>query len=386
MEFKLSSEQELLRDSARQMTERRIAPVLAANDPNRALPKAELLRIYGALAEQGLTAPRLPEAAGGAGLSMLDYGVMFEQLPPSVAMSLLGHEVTVARIYAESTAEQRARFLPGLIAGTRIGCSGTTEPNVGSDPRGVETRVREDGDELVIDGAKAWITNVDVCDVINVTAREDVSAQEGRGRLRRIIVDRAESPFETRETACLGLRPGHLGEAVFAGCRVPQANALGASGDAARLLTVTWNGNRPLIGLMAVNLAQRAYDQALAYAGVRVQWGKAIGGHQLVQRLIADMQTAIVTSRLVCYYALDLIDRGERANGTSAMAKRFAIDACAKAIDAAMHVHGAIGVSDEAGLEQLYRDVRMLPIPDGTNEILTLIQARDALGIDAIRG
>lgn len=384
MDFRLSGVQQQLRDLAKELVAREIAPILALNDATRPLPKSELLRVYAVLAEAGLTAPRIPEEAGGSGMSMLDYGLMFEQLPASVAISLIGHEVTVARIYAQSSPEQRERFLPGLLDGTKIGCTGTTEPNAGSDPRGVETRVRRDGDHFVIDGAKMWITNIDVCDIANVTCREG-TGDAGRASLRRVIVERDVSPFETRDIPCLGLRQGHLGEAIFNGTRVPVANALGESGDAAKVLTLTWNSNRPLIGLVAVGLAQQALDLAVAYAGVRRQWGKAIGGHQLVQKLLADIQTAVVSSRLMCYYALETIDRGERANGISAMAKRYATTSCEAAINMAMHVHGAIGASVEAGIEQLYRDVRMLPIPDGTNEILTLIQGRELSGIDAIR-
>ena len=203
--------------------------------------------------------------------------------------------------------------------------------------------------------------------------------------MRRVIVERDKNPFETREIPTLGLRQGHLGEAVFEGTRVPADNALGSSGDVARVLTLTWNGNRPLVGLAAVNLAQKAFDAAREYAKVRVQFGKAIGKHQLVQKNLADIETSIVSARLLCYYALDCIDRGMRTNGISAMAKRYATTACEQAVSLALHVHGAIGISTELGLEQLYRDIRMLPIPDGTNDILTLIQGREITDLRMVR-
>lgn len=384
MDFKLSPEQELLQESARSMVERDIQPVLDQHDADQPLPKAAMLRIYEVLGAQRLTAPRLAEEHGGAGLKMLEYGLMFEALPPVIAMSLLGQECTVARIFFESTEEQRERFLPDLIAGRKICCTGTTEPDVGSNPREVKTRVEEDGDMLVINGTKMWITNAGVCDIINVTCA-DGKDEKGRSRLRRIIVERDESSFQTHEIDCLGLKQGHLGEVVFDNCRVPQSNSLGTSGDAAKVLTMTWNGNRPLVGLAAVHLAQKAFDAAVEYAGLRKQFGKLIGGHQLVQKQLADIETMIVTSRLLCYAALDAVDRGERANGTSAMAKRYATTACERAISEAMQVHGAMGIGRETGLEQLYRDVRMLPIPDGANGILALIQGRELVGIDAFR-
>jgi alkylation response protein AidB-like acyl-CoA dehydrogenase len=384
VDFALTQEQQMMREAARSMVEREIAPVLAAHAPDRPMPKAAALSIFAALANLGITAPRLPERDGGGGLKMLDYGLMFEQLPPVVSIALLAHECTIARIWAETTPENRERFLPELIAGRRICCTGTTEPDVGSDPRSVRTRVVRDGETLVVNGRKMWITNVTICDVINVSCAEGTDAR-GLARLRRVVVDRAQTPFETHEIPSLGLRQGHLGEAVFNDTRVPADNALGASGDAARMLTLTWNGNRPLVGLAAVHLAQRALDAAREYAGIRVQFGKPIGGHQLVQKNLADIETAVTTSRLLCYYALDQMDRGERANGTSAMAKRYATTACEQAISVAMQVHGAMGISAELGLEALYRDVRMLPIPDATNEILTLIQGREITGLEAFR-
>lgn len=384
MDFALTPEQEMMREAARSMVEREIAPVLAAHDANRPLPKAALLTIYAALAKLGITAPRIPEADGGGGLRMLDYGLMFEQLPPVISISLLAHECTIARIWSETTRENRQRFLPELIAGRKICCTGTTEPDVGSDPRSVKTRVVTEGDELVITGRKMWITNVTVCDVMNVSCAEGID-ERGLSKLRRVVVERDKTPFETREIPSLGLRQGHLGEAVLDGIRVPATNALGNAGDAARTLTLTWNGNRPLVGLAAVHLAQRALDTAREYAGVRVQFGTPIAGHQLIQKNLADIEMAVTTSRLLCYYALDCMDRSERANGTSAMAKRYATTNCEQAISMAMHIHGAMGISTELGLEQLYRDARMLPIPDATNEILTLIQGRELTGLEAFR-
>ena len=384
MDFALTQEQQMMREAARTMVATEIDPVLSAHDPNTPIPKAAMLRIYAALANLGITAPRIPEKDGGGGLRMLDYGLMFEQLPPMVAISLLAHECTIARIWAETTADNRERFLPDLIAGRKICCTGTTEPDVGSDPRSVKTRVTKDGDELVVSGRKMWITNVTICDVLNVSCQEGTDAR-GLSKLRRVVVEREKTPFETREIPTLGLRQGHLGEAILDDVRVPSDNALGNLGDAARMLTLTWNGNRPLVGLAATNLAQRALDKAREYAGIRSQFGKPIGGHQLIQKNLADIEMAVMTSRLICYYALDGMDRGERANGPSAMAKRYATTACEQAVSLAMHIHGAMGISTELGLEQIYRDVRMLPIPDATNEILTLIQGREMTGQEAFR-
>ena len=183
-----------------------------------------------------------------------------------------------------------------------------------------------------------------------------------------------------------GLRQAPLGEVTFSDCHVPKNNLCPDTGETAKLLTVTWLANRPLVGLMAVGLAQKALDAARAYAGIRKQFGRFIGGFQLVQNDLAEIETCILSSRLLCYNALAAIDRGERANGLSAMAKRYAVDSCDRAIALAMRVHGAMGLSTELGLEQMARDVRTLTIPDGTPGILTLIQGRELTGLDPFRG
>ena len=383
MDLSLTSEQQLMVDAAKKMVDRHIQPILAANDRDRPLPKAEILKILAKAADLGLTAARIPEEGGGAGLRMLDYGLMAEQIPPSVALILQPHEATSARIHFGCTPEQRERFLPDLVAGRKIACTASTEPDVGSDPRAVKTTATEDGDHLVLKGRKQWISNATVCDVMNVTCR--MANPDGSTRLARILVDRGESSFEARELDMMGLRQAPLAEVLFDSCRVPRRNLCPDTGDTARLLTLTWLANRPLVGLMAVNLAQKALDAARSYAGVRKQFGRAIGSFQLIQQDLAEIETAVISSRLVCYNALAAIDRGERANGLSAMAKRYSVDCCDRAVALAMRIHGAMGLSRELGLEQIARDVRTISIPDGTPGILMLIQGRELTGIDPFR-
>ncbi|HEY5831702.1 MAG: acyl-CoA dehydrogenase family protein [Hyphomicrobiaceae bacterium] len=385
MDFQLTSEQRMIQESARRMVERDIQPVLDKQDREKPLPKEVMRQLLQVCAGQGLTSARVPQAVGGAGLPTLTYGLMFEQLPPVVGFAIVGQEATATRIAYDSSDEQRERLLPDIIAARKITCTGSTEPDAGSDHRGIKTRAAMNGEHVVINGRKMWITNASICDVINITATLG-KASDGANRMIRVVVDREESPFETSKTPCLGFAQGHLGEVLFDNCRVPKRNILGQEGDAARVLTLTWLANRPLFGLMAVNMAQRALDAAVKYAGDRSQFGRSIASYQLVQELLADISAAVTTSRLICYYALDAIDNGDRANGVSAQAKRYALATCQRAISMAMEVHGAMGISREVGLEQLYRDCRMLPIPDGTNQILALIEGRELTGISTFRG
>ena len=385
MDFALTTEQEAMRDSVQRTVARDIQPVLDQHDRNRSLPKSAYLKLFGILANLGMTAPRLPEELGGSNLTMLDYGIMFEQVPPSVSMSLVSQDVCTARIYAECSPEQKARFLPDLIAGRKLGCTGSTEPGTGSDPRGIKTRVTRKGDKLIINGRKMWVTNISMCDIIIVMC---VDGQEGapEGRIVKVVVERDKSPFEGREIDTIGLNQGLLGEAVFDNCEVPIENLVVSNAGGTAVLKNTWNVNRPLLGLQCVHLAQKAFNAALEYSLLRNQFGKPIAAHQLVQKNLSDAETAILTSRLLCYRALWMIDQGLPAEGTAAMAKRFAQMACQDAVWQAMNVLGAMGLSREARIEEAYRDIRMIAIPDGTNEILTLIHGRELTGMEALRG
>jgi alkylation response protein AidB-like acyl-CoA dehydrogenase len=384
MDFVLNPEQELMRETARRLSARELQPLLDTRGPEKALSRDALLMALGKLAELGLTAARLPESAGGAGLKMLDYGIMLEQVPPPIAISLIAHEASLARLHADGNEEQRARLLPDLIAGKRIFCTGSTEPDTGSDPRGVRSRLSLKGGKLLLDGRKMWITNVADCDAMLVTCLDQRGGAPA-GKVAKIVIDRRYSKFQTRPIATIGLRQGTLGEAVFEGCEVQEENVL-AGGQGTETLKTSWAVNRPLMGLLAVNMAQRAFDIALEYSKVRKQFGKPIGGHQLVQKNLSDIATSIMSSRLLCYYALSTIDNGSAGEGVAAMAKRHAQNACQEAIWQAMNVLGALGLSTEAKVEALYRDVRMIAVPDGTNEVLALIHGRELTGLAAFRG
>ncbi len=384
MNFSPTDDQEMMVAATARMVRDRIEPVMRKHPLNKPLPKQAMLQIYAALAEFGITAPRIPVEAGGGGLKMLDYGMMIEQLPPVVALSLISHEGTISRIHSGCPDDIRKRYLPDLIAGRKIACTANTESDAGSDSGAVKTRLTLSGEHAHITGRKMWITNASICDVVNVSCTMGTD-ERGRPVPRRALVERGESDFEVRETAVTGLQQGHLSEIVFEATRIPASHIIGEAGDAAKTLTMAWNGNRPLLGLMCVHLAQKAFDMALAHAGARQQFGKPLASHQLVQQDLADIETAIVTARLLCYLALDCIDRGLRANGTSAMAKRYATQACERAIHLAMQVHGAMGISEELGIERMWRDARMFQVPDGMNGILALIQGRELTGTSAFR-
>lgn len=385
MDFDLTPDQEAMRDAGKRLVERHITPVLERHPRDRALPKEELRTMLHHFAGMGLTSARLPVAIGGSGISMLDYGIVFEQIPPAVALGLMSHEGSSARLYADGNDEQRSRLLPDFIAGRKIFCTGSTEPDAGSDPRGIKTRLVQREGKLVLEGRKQWVSNIAVCDAILVTCLDCRDGRPGT-RVVKVVLERERSSFEAAHIDMVGYQQGWLGEAVFDETPVFPENVVESARGGIEVLKASWGINRPLFSLSAVHLAQRAYDIAREYAGVRQQFGQPIASRQLVQKNLSDIATAIQTSRLLCYQALSMFDHGKGTEGMAAMAKRHAQNACREAIWQAMNLLGAMGLSIEARVEALYRDVNMIAVGDGTNEILALIHGREITGMEALRG
>jgi alkylation response protein AidB-like acyl-CoA dehydrogenase len=280
------------------------------------------------------------------------------------------------------TPRQKARFLPDLIAGKRLAGTAASEPNVGSDPRGIETSAVADGDHYVLNGTKLWITNGPILDTALVVASLGRD-RAGKNLITRFVVEREASPFESREIPTIGLQQAPLGELSFRDCRVPRENMLGEPGDAHRALTFTWLANRPGIGLFGVHLAQKALDASVAFARARAQFGGPIARFQLVQEMLAEMSTLVDASRLLCYRALALLDRGVWCHRESSMAKAYATEAAVRVTNMAIQLHGSHGLAREAPLEGWARDARMLTLPDGTTQIHQLIIGRELVGVRA---
>ena len=382
MDFEFSETERMLADAARRAVVKEIEPVLDAHPADRPLPKAAMLSLYRSATDLGYPGARISEAEGGSGLTYVMLGILNQLLPPVLALSLLGHESTIKRIEMGGTAAQKARFLPDLLAGRKIAGTAASEPNVGSDPRGIETTAVPAGDHYALNGTKLWASNGSILDTAIVVASLGKD-RDGRNLITRFIVDRAESPFESREVPTIGLQQGHLSELVFRDCRVPKANLLGEPGDAHSSLTFTWLANRANMGLIGVHLSQRALDASVAYAKERVQFGKPIGSFQLVQEMLAEMATLTDASRLLCYRALALLDRGVWCHRESSMAKAYATEAAVRVTNMAIQIHGAYGLTKEFPLERWARDARMITIPDGTTQIQQLIIGRELVGLRA---
>ena len=382
MDFDPTSEQQMMKDAVRKLTQEDLVPVLLREPSDQPLSKTAMLEIYGHLAEFGLTAMRLPEALGGSGMSMVDFGLLMEELPAAIGLSLVSHDGSTVRLATGAHQDLRERHLPDLIAGRKIVCTATSETGAGSHSNAIRASIEVAGDVAKVNGRKMWVTNASVADIYIVTCS---AGKDDRGKQlnQRVLVERDRPGVSVSEIPATGLRQGHMSEVSFDDVEVPAHHVIGEAGDAAKLMTVVWNANRPLIGLMAIGMARQALDMAKDHAAARTQFGRPLAAMQLIQHDLAEIETLIDSARFMCLAALDAVDKGRRANGISAAAKRLATDNAVRAIDLAMNIHGGMGITDELGLEQLWRDARVLQVPDGTLGILSLIQGRELTGVAA---
>lgn len=384
MHFDLTSDQTMLADAAKRLSDETLTPILAAEAPNTPLSKPVMQQIYGHLTEFGITAARLPEEFGGSGLSMLDYGLVMEQLPPAIALSLLSHDGSTVRFNAGADPGVRETYLPAFREGQKIVCTANSEPDAGSDSNAVTTRLEVEGDRAFLSGKKMWITNASICDCMIVSCSTGKD-ERGRPIPQRVLVDLSHSEVGLRETPLAGLKQGHLCEVTFDRTEVPVTHLIGTPGDAGKYMTIVWNANRPLIGLMALGIARQAYQIALDHALERKQFGTTLAAKQLVQQELSDMEAQLISARLTCLMALATLDTGARSNGLSAMAKRLSTEAAVNVINRAMHICGGMGITEELGLAQMWADARVFQVPDGTQGILALIHGRDITGSAAWR-
>jgi len=286
-------------------------------------------------------------------------------------------------------AEVAARLVEPLRRSELVGSNAFTEPNVGSDPSGIECRAEKRGDRYIVNGAKSWISNGHIADVAIVLVQTD--PDKGRAGFRQLVIDRRESPFESRDTPTIGLRAFPTSELYFRDVEVPEINRIGGWKDKQNTVDEADAFSRTLAAiarvragtaLISVGIAQRAFEIALDYVKQRCQFGKEIARHQLVAAMIADMATDIDASRLLCYRAMHARGRPEVE---ASMAKGFATEAAVRVCSTAMQCLGANGLAIENRVERCMRDARMLTIPDGTTQIQKLITGRALTGLSAIR-
>jgi short-chain 2-methylacyl-CoA dehydrogenase len=373
MDFDLSDEHELLRETVRAFAEERIAPVADELDREHRFP----YDIVAELAELGLMGIPIPEEHGGAGGDTLSYAIAVEELTrvdSSVAITVAAHtSLGTMPFLLFGSEEQKREWLPDLASGRKLAAFGLTEPGAGSDAGAARTTAALDGGEWVVNGSKIFITNAGT----DITACVTITARTGEDEISNIVVPNGTPGYVvSAPMRKMGWRASDTRELSFEGCRVPEGNLLGPRGAGFRQFLEILDGGRISVAAMGLGLAQGAFDLATAYAREREQFGKPIASFQAVQFALADMATELEAARGLVYKAAWLKDQGREFAKEAAIAKLYTGELSKRVVDKALQIHGGYGFMDEYPISRLYRDQKVLEIGEGTNEVQRMVIAR----------
>ncbi|WBB65714.1 acyl-CoA dehydrogenase family protein [Micromonospora sp. WMMD812] len=379
MDFRLTEEQEALRESVRDFAREVVAPVIAEHYEKHTFPY-EVIRQMG---KMGLFGLPFPEEHGGMGGDYFALCLALEELArvdSSVAITLeAAISLGAMPIFRFGNEEQKAQWLPKLLTGEALAGFGLTEPGTGSDAGGTQTRAVLDGDEWVINGSKAFITNsgTDITTLVTVTAVTG-TRPDGSKELSTIIVPSGTPGFTVAPGySKVGWTASDTHELTFDDCRVPAANLLGERGRGfAQFLRILDEG-RIAIAALAVGLAQGCVDESIKYAKERHAFGQPIGNYQAIQFKIADMEAKAHIARLAYYDAAARMLAGEPFKRQAAIAKLHASTIAVDNAREATQIHGGYGFMNEYPVARFWRDSKILEIGEGTSEVQRMIIARD---------
>lgn len=377
LSFELGPQQRLLRDEVRRFAEERIRPGLEERDREARFP-AGVVREMG---EMGLLGMLVDEEYGGVGFSPTSYIMVVEELSrvcPAVAVIMsVSSSVCCWPIARFGSEELKREVLPPLASGEVIGGLGLTEPGSGSDAGSLRTTAQKRGDEWVLNGEKAWITNAGYARYYVIMAKTDPDA--GKRGISAFVVPSDAAGLEVGEPEHkMGLRASPTASLLLNDCRVPERYLLGEPGAGFRIALKTLDHSRLGIAAQSVGIHRRALELAVDYARERVQFGKPIARHQAIRFQIAEMATELEAARVLARYAAQF--EGEPGGGRlAAEAKLYASEAANRACYRSLQIHGGNGFSDEYEISRLYRDVRVTTIYEGTSEMQRLVIARQVL-------
>ena len=378
MNFTFTDDHIMMRETARKIAEEKLKP-LAKEIDARETPDLDTLRELG---ELGFMAMMVPEEYGGAGLDTVSYVIVMEEFSKVCASTgvcvSVNNSLFADGVYKFGTEEQRKKYLPPLGVGQAQACLGLTEPGAGTDVGSTATTAVKDGSDYIINGKKHFVTNGGFADYLMVL----VSTEPGTGHrgLSMVIVEKDTLGFSVgRHELKLGIRGSDTSELLFDNCRIPQANRLGEEGRGLKISLTILDGGRIGIAAQALGIAQAAYDDAVAYAKERTQFGKPIAEFQAIAFKIAEMATELEAARLVTYKAAWLKDQGEDYKMASSMAKLYASEASIRITNEALQIHGGYGYVRDFNVERYYRDARITTIYEGTSEAQKIVISRDIL-------
>jgi len=377
MDDLLTEEHKLIRETARAWVKKEVSPIIELAAEKCEFPK----HLLAGLGEIGAFGPYIPENYGGPGLDQISYGLIMQELErcdsglrstASVQSSLVMYP-----IWRYGTEEQKQKFLPKLATGEMMGCFGLTEPDHGSNPGGMTTHFKADGDEVILNGAKMWISNAPFADIAVVWAKNEA------GRIQGIVVERGMEGFSTPTMhGKWSLRASDTGELIFDNVRVPKSNILpGRDGLGAPLSCL--DSARYGIAWGAIGAALDCYDTALRYAKERIQFDRPIGQFQLQQKKLAEMITEITKAQLLTLRLGQLRDAGEATSAQISMAKRNNVDMALTVARDARQMLGGMGISGEYPIMRHMMNLESVVTYEGTHDIHLLITGLDVTGLNA---
>jgi alkylation response protein AidB-like acyl-CoA dehydrogenase len=384
MDFDLTDEQKLIRETARDFTDNEIVPRGRDNDRNHHFD----LELVGKIADQGYLGAIVPREYGGAGLDYLTYGLIVEEIGrgDSAMRTVVSVQTSLvcSAILRWGTEEQKQKYLPKLCSGEWLGCFALTEPDTGSDAANQKTRARRTDDGgWVLSGNKMWISMGNHAKVALVFAQTDPELKH-RG-IACFLVDTAHPGFSSQEIhGKMGLHGSDTASLALDDVEVPEDAVLGEVGEGFKIAMSALDSGRYSVAAGCVGICQGCVDASVAYSKERVQFDRPIASFQLVQAMIADMVVKTEASRMLVWRAGFLKDRGEPNTTETSIAKYHATEAAQWCANTAIQVHGGSGYVDDHPVERYFRDVRVTTLYEGTSQIQQLIIGRAATGINAL--
>ncbi len=378
MDFSLSMEQEILRNSVRQFAEKEIKPVAKELDEKEEFSYETMEKMAGL----GLFGMFVSEEYGGQAMDYVSYIIATEEIArvdgSHAATIAAANSLGIGPLYYFGSEEQKQKYLPKLCAGETLWGFGLTEPNAGSDAGNTQTTAILEGEEWVINGSKIFITNASTRITAGVTALcRSGSREDGRPELSCILVESGTPGFETREMhGKLMWRASNTSELYFDDCRVPKENLLGPRGRGFYQMMQTLDGGRLSIGAMGLGGAQGCFDMAMRHSKERVQFGQPIAHFQVNAFKLADMALEIECARLLLYKACWLRDNNKPFAKEAAMAKLYCSEVMYRCANHAVQLHGGYGLMKEYDVERFYRDQKLLEIGEGTSEVQRIVISR----------
>lgn len=384
--FDLDAEQREILNQADRFGRNELYPLAARMDdeewwPDDAFPKIGQAGFFGAT---------IPEAFGGAGMDLLSAGLVlqgFSRWNHAMALSVVAHDNLCANnIYRNGSDAQRAKYLPGLCDGSRIGALGLTEPGAGSDALGsMRTTATRDGDHYVLNGSKIYITNGPVADLVLVYAKTDPAA--GPKGISAFIVETDTPGFKVAQKLVkMGYRGSQTAELLFEDCKVPVENLVGQENAGVGIVMSGLDLERAMISPICLGIAERALELSIDYAQTRKQFGKPIGSFQMVQSMLAEMYMLVETMRTFTYRVLAAAAKVEIGDGgrgdihmLTAASVLHAANTVNKVLDLAVQVHGGTGYIWESEINRLFRSTKLLEIGAGTTEVRKMIISGELL-------